>query len=370
MDSADLPRPSTPELDVTLLSGFSFACLPGCGLCCFTSPRLDRDDEPRIRAAAPDVSVVFLEGERRLAARPDGGACQFLNDLRCGVHDARPALCREFPISVHVGSRLQATVVLSCPGLSLQPLRSFAATHPPLRASGLDAELASVRRRVTPALARTLTEAERRRRRIVRELETQGRWVEEDEVRRQLDGGRLIPRTEEYTPNVLPEADEGLELLPMYYDGRAGPVALAQGLGGWEVLELSAMGGANPVGLAVPPDRPPALDRNAEALLSGYLHYWLARDSFLGAVHLEMLSSGEGTVVDAALDDLHSIGSTVLARGAIRSKLRGEDGNRLSIADVELGIRSTDQDWLDRPTWGSRLWGPGTVRRAWPQVAR
>lgn len=355
MDSVKPSESAPTELDLTLLSGFSFACLPGCGLCCFTSPRLDRDDEPRIRALAPEVSILSVDKERRLAARPDGGACQFLNDLRCGVHRARPAPCREFPISVHAGIRLQATVVLSCPGLSLQTLPSFAATDRPRSFSGLEAELSSVRQRVTPAVGRTLTEAGRRRRRVMRELETQGRWVEEDRVRRDLSARNLIPRLGEYSPDVPPEADGGLEFLPMYYDGRAGPVALAQGLGAWEVLELSAEGGSSPVGHVVPPDRPPALDGNAEALLSGYLQYWLARDSFLGAVQLEMLSGGEGTVVDAALDDLHSIGSDVLARGAIRAKLRGEDGARLSVADIELGIRSTDQDWLDRPTWGTRL---------------
>jgi Fe-S-cluster containining protein len=355
MEPLNPPEPATPRLDITLLSGFSFACRPGCGLCCFTSPRLDPGDEPRIRAAAPDVSILSVEKERRLAARPDGGACQFLNGLRCGIHAARPAPCREFPISVHVGSRLQATVVLSCPGLSLEGLRSSAATRPAYAAMGLEEELSSVRRRVTPAVARTLTEAGRRRRRIVRELESQGRWVDEEDVRRKLVTGRLIPRPEEYSPDVPPGADEGLELLPMYYDGRAGPVALAEGLGGWELLELSAEGGSDSIGLVVPPDRPPTLEPLAEALLEGYLRYWLARDSFLGAVHLEMLSTGEGTVVDAALGDLHSIGSTVLARGAIRAKLRGEDGAQLSVGDIELGIRATDQDWLDRPTWGTRL---------------
>jgi Fe-S-cluster containining protein len=355
VNTLDPPGAPSLDVDVNLLAGFGFACLPGCGLCCFTSPRLDRDDELPIRTAAPNASILLQGGERRLAARPGGGACQFLNDLRCRIHSARPAPCREFPISVHIGTRLQATLVLSCPGLGLAPLRSYGSADGSASGSGLETELASVRRRLTPAVARRLIEAERRRRRLVRELESQGRWIDEEEVRRQLGGRPLIPPLEEYAPGELPSVEEGLELLPMYYDGRAGPVALAQGLGGWEALELSAEGSSSPVGLAVPPDRPPSLDRAAEMLLTGYLRYWLARDSFLAAVHLGMLSTSEGTVVEAVLEDLHSIGSTVLARGAVRAKLRGEDGTRLSVADVELGIRGTDQDWLDRPTWGSRL---------------
>ncbi|MGA7477277.1 MAG: YkgJ family cysteine cluster protein [Thermoplasmata archaeon] len=344
-----------PEIDVALLSGFGFSCRPDCGLCCFASPRLDRDDETRLRAAAPKARVVLEGGERCVAARPDGGACQFLDHLRCAVHAARPAPCREFPVSVHIGTRLQATVVLSCPGLPLEPLLSYSELGATVRPSDLDAELSAVRGRLTPAVERRRSESERRRRRIARELEEQGRWVAEEEVRQQLRVRHLIPAGDEYFPDEPPAVEEGLERLPMYYDGRAGPVVLAQGLGGWEAHELFPEGGSRPVGIAVPPDQPPTLDHDADAMLSGYLRYWLARDSFLAAVHLGMLSTRAGTVVDAALDDLHAIGSDVLARGAVRAKLRGNVGARLSRADIEAGIRGTDQDWLDRPTWGSRL---------------
>jgi Fe-S-cluster containining protein len=347
-------RPA-PEVDVSLLSGFDFSCLPDCGLCCYASPRLDRDDEVRLCAAAPKVSIVLEGGERCVAARPDGGACQFLEDLRCGVHAARPAPCREFPVSVHIGTRLQATVVLSCPGLRLEPLAYFGSVGTTVRPPELGSELSSVRRRLTPAVERRRSESERRRRRIVHELEDQDRWVAEEEVRKRLGERRLIPGSSEYFPEEPPAAEDGLERLPMYYDGRAGPVALAQGLGGWEALELLPEGGSHPIGLAVPPERPPTLEREAEALLSGYLRYWLARDSFLAAVHLGMLSTSAGSVVDAALADLHAIASDVLARGAVRAKLKGNVGAHLTRGDIEAGIRGTDQDWLDRPTWGSRL---------------
>jgi putative zinc- or iron-chelating protein len=344
-----------PEVDLALLGGFNFGCLPGCGLCCFASPRLDPDDAQRLERLAPTALIVRDGNERRLAARPDGGACQFLTDLRCGIHHARPAPCREFPISVHIGTRLQATVVLSCPGLGLDPLLSRSPGAPSRSFSGLDAELSSVHQRLSPAVERRRVEAERRRRRIARDLTAQGRWVDEEEVRRELGKRRLIPGPEEYSLEDPPTAEDGLEYLPMYYDGRAGPVALGRGLGGWEALEFAPEGGSRPVGLAVPPERRPGLDWMAEALLSGYLRYWLARDGFLSAVHLEMLSAPEGTVVEAVLADLHAIGSSVLARGAVRAKLRGEDGALLTAGDVALGIRATDQDWLDRPTWGSRL---------------
>jgi Fe-S-cluster containining protein len=355
MGEESAPESTVPELDVRLLAGFGFGCRPGCGLCCFTSPRLEGDDERRLRKGNPNARIVADHGVSHLAARPDGGACQFLRELRCAVHDSRPAPCREFPISVHVGTRLQATVVLSCPGLGLESLEKFDPAVSSTAPAGLDTELASVRDRLTAAAEHRRIESERRRRRVVRALRTEGRWQEDEEVRRTLHGRRLLPTEAEYSPDSPPRAQEGLELLPLYYDGRRAPVALAEGLGAWEALEIEPEGGSRPLGLAVPPDRLPSLDAGAERMLGGYLRYWVERDGFLAAVQLEMLSRPSGTVLEAALEDLHGIASNVIARGAVRAKLRGEDGVRLTREDVERGIRSTDQDWLDRPTWGSRL---------------
>lgn len=346
---------SSHEIDTALLAGFGFVCRPDCGLCCFTSPRLDSLDEQRLRAVAPDARVVRQNGERCVAARPDGGACQFLRSLRCQVHSARPAPCREFPLSVHIGTRLQATVVFSCPGLSLSPLPSYGEARDSRPSSGLESGLDSARSRVTPAVERRRQEAERRRRKIVRTLEDEGRWVDEDEVRAQLRGRRLLPGREKYLPSQLPDVGEGLEKFPMYFDGRAGPVVLAEAEAGWEALELSPLGGSTSLGLASPPDLLPTLEADAEKLLEGFLRYWLDRDCFLAAVHLDMLSVREGNVEEVALEELHAIASDAMARAAVRVQLNGRSGARLGASDIELGIRATDQDWLDRPTWGSRL---------------
>jgi hypothetical protein len=256
---------------------------------------------------------------------------------------------------VHIGTRLQATLVLSCPGLSLDRLERFGRSpeHGPI--IGLDAELGSVRGRIGPATARLVAEAVRRRRRVQRELSEQGRWVDEEEVRHRLRGRQLIPNPEEFLPSELPAASLGLERLPMYYDDHPGPTALSQDTDGWESHELFPEGGSRTGGRAFPPERRPAFEPGAERLLAGYLLYWLHRDCFLAAVHQEMLYGTEGTVVDVALEELHAIGSDVLARGAVRAQLRGEAGVRLTRTDVENGIRATDQDWLDRPTWGARL---------------
>jgi hypothetical protein len=141
----------------------------------------------------------------------------------------------------------------------------------------------------------------------------------------------------------------------MYFDDRPGPVALGERDGAWEAVEVSPEGDSRPLGVAVSAAAPPVLEPKAEELLAGYLRCWLARDAFLAAVSWEMMSTPEGTVLEVALEELHAIASDVLARGAFRAQLRGESGIRLTSADVERGIRATDQDWLDRPTWGSRL---------------
>lgn len=353
--TAIAPAALPSEIDLHLLEGFSFACRPECGLCCFTSPRVSRSEEARIRRVAPDLAVVRHEGERCIAARPDGGACQFLRGLRCAVHAVRPAPCREFPVTVHVGARLQATVVLSCPGLDLGPLLRHASGEPLPGPLGLQEELGSVRGRLGPVTERLRQESERRRRKVVRALSAGSRWVEDGEVRRELARRPLLPGPQEYVPEDPPPAADGLERLPMYAEGRAGPVALADSFGGWEALELSPEGGARSLGVGAPPGSLPALGEDARELLSAYLRYFLERDSFLAAVHLEMLNLREGTVPEHALADLHTIASTVIARGAVRSQLLGGASGPIGRREIELGVRATDQDWLDRPTWGARL---------------
>jgi len=343
------------DLDLALLGGFRFRCRPDCGLCCFTSPRLEGDDESRVRRAFPALHAVVREGVRCIASRPQGGACELLQGLRCSAHAARPAPCREFPVIVHMGSRLQADLVLSCPGLSLETLREFGSAAGTRAFFGLDLEVAAVRQRLTPRVRLLVADASRRRRRIVRQLSDERRWYDEDEVRGTLAGQRLMPSAREYAPSGLPTIGPGLEQLPMFFDGRPGPVALAQLGEAWEGLELATGGGSRSLGVAIPPGEPPLVDSSGEKLLEGYLRYFLARDSFLAAVHWEMVRGENGTVSEVALSELRAIGSDVLARAAVRAQLRGESGVRLTVFDIELGIRATDQDWLDRPTWGRRL---------------
>ncbi len=46
------------------------------------------------------------------------GACHFLRDKRCTVHDIRPAFCRQFPVQLHALHRIQLNVNLGCRGIT------------------------------------------------------------------------------------------------------------------------------------------------------------------------------------------------------------------------------------------------------------
>lgn len=348
-------RGTSPELDTELVRGFRFQCRPDCGLCCYAEPRIEVGERTRLLQIVPELELRGTGTHRYVAARPDGGACQLLADQRCRAHGARPAPCREFPLVVHIGERLQATVVLSCPGVDLDGLAPDAGGREVVSES-LASELESLRARIQPATARRLVEAGRRRRRRVRELTADGRWEDEAVVRRRLFSAPPRPRDEDFPVEDPPTKDDGLEHLPLFFDRRASPLALAAGLGGWELLELSPSGGVRRSwGVVPPPDRRPATDAEATALLDRYLAYWLRRDALFGFVLEEMATSDDGTVGEWVERELREIGATVLARADVRARSSRGDVAQLRREDIADGIRATDQDYLDRPTWGDRL---------------
>lgn len=344
-----------PGLDFQLVRGFRFACRPDCGLCCYATPRVEPEERARLVRIVPEADFLERGSDQFIAARPDGGACQFLRENRCRIHEARPHPCREFPLTVHVGRRLQASLVLSCPGIDLAGLLGTSPSVDRSETSGLEPEWDALRERLGPATARRLSTVARRGRKVEKALAAEGRWQEDHEVRRVLGTRLPLPRSSDFPVEDPPSASDGLDRLPLFFDRRPGPLGIARGLGGWEVLEFSAAGGAEPRGVLVPPERPPALDEGARRLLEAYIRYSLARDAFLASVHVDMLEGDGGTVAEWGAEALRTLGATVLARAVVRSKLRGVAPVALSANDLENGIRATDQDWLDRPTWGERL---------------
>jgi len=348
---------SEVELDVALLAGFDFACRPGCGLCCYAEPRVEPEERRRLVRILPEIEFVERAGDRFLASFGNGGACRLLRENRCRVHDARPHPCREFPLTAHVGERLQASVVLSCPGVDLAGLGRTGTGRASSEGVGFVEELGALRERVDSAARARVEAARRRRRKVARALAADGRWEEEGAVRERLGRALPMPTPRDFPVEDPPTVEEGLDRLPLFFDGRAAPVALAGALGGWQLLELRPAGGSGAeLGILPPPERPPALEPAAAELLTSYLRYWLRRDALFAIVHLEMLRSDDretvGTWVEA---ELRRIGALVTARADVRARLHRGVVDRLSAADVANGIRATDQDLLDRDGWGDRL---------------
>jgi Fe-S-cluster containining protein len=351
-----MAAPVRLELDRGLLHGFRYRCRPGCGLCCFAEPRTLPDERARLVQIAPEAEWAEGPDGPVLAARPDGGACQFLRSVRCTVHEARPHPCVEFPVSVHVGTRAQATLVLACPGVELAPLAGFAGSPTGEAPVGFEEELGSAERRLPLVSPRALGEARRRHRTLRRRLERDDRWVPEPEVRATLGARLPLPTDADFPAPDPPPAEEGLEFLPLFFDGRAGPVALAGTDGNWELLELAPEGGVRAhLGQIPPPDRLPPLTDDAARLLEGYLRYHLARDAFLAAELVEMVEAEEGSVDEWVGTGLRALGATVVSRGLVRAKLRRDVDGPLTADDIADGIRATDFEALDRPTWGLRL---------------
>ncbi len=345
------------ELDLALVKGFRFRCRPGCALCCFTTPAVAPEERGRLLSIAPAAPLLpGPDGFSFIASHPDGGACRLLADLRCSAHSARPFPCRTFPLSVHLGFRPQASIVLSCPGVDLSRLLDSQPPLPP-DAPGLEEEIDAVQ----TELARDrsvgrLREGRRDFERARRQLEREGRWVDPESRRDRLTAAAVRAAAEFFPSPPPPSVDEGLDALPMTYDPTHGRVALAGSPAGWTLLTLSSRGGAEAVlGTYPEPQRPPEIDPGGRRLLDGYLRYVAAREALLGHVLLSLLDDDDRSLEEALEAELGAVAADVLTRAVILGAVHAQGESRLDADRIEQGIRATDAELLDRPTLGRIL---------------
>jgi len=345
--------------DFELVAGFRYRCQPGCGLCCYTTPAVAPGERARLIQLDPEVPLLETsEGWAQIASRPEGGACYFLREERCRCHAVRPATCGEFPLTAHVGHRVQVSVVVTCPGVDLSTLARRGEGTPlgPL-SSDLHSEVEYVDLEVKHAeTTGQLRWASQRHRSVERRLRREGSWQSEEEVR-----ARLRPRLDELIPTALPEEpppdeEEELESLPLFYDPAFGRVAWRPHTGGVEFLSLEETGGVRKhLGVLAPPTRSPGLDRPSRTLLRGYLGYVLERDATISAAYQQLLDGEPGLPEQVVAEDLRMIAGQVLGLALLRRALTSDRRGELAVHDVENGIRATDMDILDRPTAGLRL---------------
>ncbi|HKV90459.1 MAG TPA: YkgJ family cysteine cluster protein, partial [Thermoplasmata archaeon] len=298
-----------PPLDLSLVGGFRFRCRPDCGLCCFAEPAVTAAERGRLLRIEPELEVH--DGERGwayIAARPNGGACGLLTDLRCRAHAARPFPCAEFPVTVHVAERPQASVVLSCPGLDPAGLLRWANGPPGFAAPvGLDAELAATH----AEWERTGTEREldrhRARYRGRGGVASIGAW------RRAVHDALPWPEEADFPPEAPPELSDGAEGLPLTFTRRDVRIAFAGHPGGWELLSLSERGEEpRTLGVIPPPETPPPLTATGSRMLRSYLHYLVERDDAVDGVLAQ--AGPEGPIAEAVVADLVRTAATALGR--------------------------------------------------------
>jgi len=340
------------QFDEAQLRFASFACRPGCGLCCYTSPRLSPSERTQLLTIAPlEVSSNWTT---EIPARPEGGACMLLSDNRCRVHEGRPSPCAMFPVSVHLSWRAQASIVLSCPGVDLSLLHGIRRGGEDAAPTGLAREVAAAAAAVNRVAKADRDRIERRWFRAVREAESGGETV--DGARTELLSHLPSVEPEDLGEESLPESSAGVDRLPMFFDERYGRVALAATSQGIEVLVLDERGGAPERLATLPPvELPPRLTARGADLFDSYRRYFVARDAFVGMALADDSWDPATPISERLSGDLHEIGGTVLARARIRALLAGGSGELLDAEEVADGIRATDADYLDRPTVGAWL---------------
>ncbi|MDE1821958.1 MAG: YkgJ family cysteine cluster protein [Euryarchaeota archaeon] len=353
--------PAPPTLDLSLLRGFAFRCQPECGLCCFTSPAVAPGERQRLLQIDPEAPVSVVKGgdaTSHIASREGGGACYFLSEARCRCHPARPFPCRAFPLHVALNHRAQASVVLSCPGVDLGRLEEWRTDDGPEESPvGLEEELEAVRGELrSPDVApRSGTTADAWGRSMRRALRS-SRLSDPADLIARIVRHPPRPSDDDFPPAPLPDAQDPLELLPMYQERGVGIVAVRSQGSGCEALELQeGGGGGRSLGVFSVLDHPPSMEGSAIELLEGYLAYVVRRDHFLSsALWTWKQLKGEGfqEVVEQRLREL---GAQLLARANLRAMLRGLVSSPMSAETVELGIRAVDMDELDRPSLGQLL---------------
>lgn len=95
-----------------------FACLPGCGLCCFYRVLVTEADRQRLRAVVADSQPWEVTDDGERALRRVSGFCLYLDpQQRCTVYEHRPKHCRAYPYLWTTYDQLQLDVDFSCPGL-------------------------------------------------------------------------------------------------------------------------------------------------------------------------------------------------------------------------------------------------------------
>lgn len=113
-------------VDMAELEDKSFTCLQGCAMCCLCQPELSEEEmkvfetDDYLRGGLTREHVDGRRSAKPNAIKLQGecGACNFLKNRLCTIHEIKPHFCRQFPVHVHLLRRVQLSVNLSCRGVT------------------------------------------------------------------------------------------------------------------------------------------------------------------------------------------------------------------------------------------------------------
>ena len=112
-------------IDTSELKNRSYECLDNCAMCCLCQPEISEEELARFQKHGLTAGLTreHIQGyttDQPTAIKLQGGngACHFLKDRRCTIHEQRPAFCRQFPVHVHALHRIQLNGNLSCRGIT------------------------------------------------------------------------------------------------------------------------------------------------------------------------------------------------------------------------------------------------------------
>ncbi len=112
-------------IDTTELKNKSYQCLDNCAMCCLCQPEISEAELARFQEHGLTAGLTRQHTQGYTTDQPTAiklqggnGACHFLKDRRCTIHQQRPAFCRQFPIHVHAFQRIQLNGNLSCRGIT------------------------------------------------------------------------------------------------------------------------------------------------------------------------------------------------------------------------------------------------------------
>jgi Fe-S-cluster containining protein len=370
--------PDQIELDLSQVRERRFTCLEGCELYCLCQPEVMPGEEMFFRTRYPERLVTVEEDHDHLAISTieGGGPCSFLKGGRCEIYPDRPRFCRQFPLHIYLGERVQPELDLSCRGvwmdigenaetvfleyleenrgemmdLLMETRRSYSIFWDNCVSAGVDNDPLTMRSELIKEVDRVDMTA------LARTLEAS---AEENEMNSMVYGGDHLSKGER---DELEEAVMETALVSLTSDSPHEAPVYCDPKGRWHVFEVrgkeihwQVMGRDGQFQYMAPID-PSAIRINNSRLTStsnfrDYMMTLVGRDSFWGHVfYLEDMYGYEdhltntfmGTLANCLLD---LIWRTTMIEGAFNMK-EGEESMR-------EGIIFYDMDRLGAPNIGA-----------------